>query len=182
MQLLAIAATACTAAHALKPMNRRAVLLGVPAAAALPTPSRAVEMTKTASGLEYYDVKVGQGDGPAKLEQTVTIDYIEQPGDGRHSHVATLDLSIGGRQLKVAVCSTHLTAFPYLMESRRMAQLAHLTSALAAEGFDVACVMGDFNFHREAENASIPEGWAELPAVVSLGPTWDLSRNARQDH
>jgi FKBP-type peptidyl-prolyl cis-trans isomerase len=76
MQLLAIAATACTAAHALKPMNRRAVLLGVPAAAALPTPSRAVEMTKTASGLEYYDVKVGQGDGPAKIDQTVTIDYI----------------------------------------------------------------------------------------------------------
>ena len=74
MQLLAIAATACTAAHALKPMNRRAVLLGVPAAAALPAPSRAVEMTKTASGLEYYDVKVGQGDGPAKLDNTVTID------------------------------------------------------------------------------------------------------------
>ena len=26
--------------------------------------------------LEYYDVKVGQGDGPAKIDQTVTIDYI----------------------------------------------------------------------------------------------------------
>ena len=73
MQLLAIATLACTA-HALKPMSRRAVVLGVPAAAALPAPSRAVEMTKTASGLEYYDVKVGQGDGPAKLENTVTID------------------------------------------------------------------------------------------------------------
>ena len=112
----------------------------------------------------------------------VTIDYIEQPGDGRHSHVATLDLSIDGRQLKVAVCSTHLTAFPYLMETRRMTQLAHLTSTLATGGFDVACVMGDFNFHREAETSSIPEGWAELPAVVSLGPTWDLSRNAMLPH
>ena len=75
MQLLAIAATACTAAHALKPMQRRAWMVGAPAAAlALPTPTRAQEMTKTASGLEYYDVKVGQGDGPAKLENTVTID------------------------------------------------------------------------------------------------------------
>ena len=73
MQLLAIAAT-CTAAHALKPMPRRAWMLGAPAALALPTQAHAQEMTKTASGLEYYDVKVGQGDGPAKLENTVTID------------------------------------------------------------------------------------------------------------
>ena len=75
MQLLAVAALACTT-QALKPMPRRAWMLGAPAALALPQPSRAVEMTKTASGLEYYDVKVGQGDGPAKIEQTVTIDYI----------------------------------------------------------------------------------------------------------
>ena len=74
MQLLAIAATACTAAHALKPMQRRAWMLGAPAALALPTPTHAQEMTTTASGLEYYDVKVGQGDGPAKLDNTVTID------------------------------------------------------------------------------------------------------------
>ena len=50
-------------------------LVGAPAAAlAMPTPTHAQEMTKTASGLEYYDVKVGQGDGPAKLDNTVTID------------------------------------------------------------------------------------------------------------
>ena len=73
MQLLAIAMLACTA-HALKPMQRRAWMLGAPAALALPTPTHAQEMTKTASGLEYYDVKVGQGDGPAKLDNTVTID------------------------------------------------------------------------------------------------------------
>ena len=77
MQLLAIAATACTAAHALKPMHRRAWMVGAPAAAlALPTPTHAQEMTTTASGLQYYDVKVGKGDGPAKIDQTVTIDYI----------------------------------------------------------------------------------------------------------
>ena len=75
MQLLAIAALACTAS-ALKPMNRRALMLGAPAALALPQPSNAQELTKTPSGLEYYDVKVGQGDGPAKLDNTVTIDYI----------------------------------------------------------------------------------------------------------
>ena len=51
-------------------------MLGAPAALALPTPTHAQEMTKTASGLEYYDVKVGQGDGPAKIDQTVTIDYV----------------------------------------------------------------------------------------------------------
>ena len=74
MRLLLAVAAMGTTTHALKPMNRRALMLGVPAAAALPAPSRAVEMTKTASGLEYYDVKVGQGDGPAKLDNTVTID------------------------------------------------------------------------------------------------------------
>ena len=64
MQLLATALLA-GAAHALKPMPRRAWMLGAPAALALP--ANAQELTKTASGLEYYDVKVGQGDGPAKL-------------------------------------------------------------------------------------------------------------------
>ena len=73
MQLLATALLA-GAAHALKPMPRRAWMLGAPAALALP--ANAQELTKTASGLEYYDVKVGQGDGPAKLDQTVTIDYV----------------------------------------------------------------------------------------------------------
>ena len=102
----------------------------------------------------------------------VTIDYIEQPGDGRHSHVATLDLSVGGRQLKVAVLDApHRVSLPDGKPTQ--AQLAHLTSALA-ERASTSRAMGDFNFHREAENASIPEGWVELPAVVSLGPTWDL--------
>ena len=42
--------------------------------------------------------------------------------------------------------------------------------------------MGDFNFHREAENASIPEGWGEVPAVMALGPTWDCTKNAMLPH
>ena len=82
MRFILVAALAGT--HALKPVHRRALMLGVPAAA-MPMPSHAQEITKTASGLEYYDVKVGQGDGPAKIDQTVTIDYIAWLGgfDGK---------------------------------------------------------------------------------------------------
>ena len=36
------------------------------------------------------------------------------------------------------------------MESRRRTQLAHVTSAVMAAGADCSCVMGDFNFHRDA--------------------------------
>ena len=89
--------------------------------------------------------------------------YVEQPGDGRHAHLAVLALRAGGRDLKVAVCAAHLTAFPWLMEARRRAQLAQVCAAAEACGADAACIFGDFNFHREAENASIPDGWHELP-------------------
>mmetsp|Transcript_10056 Transcript_10056/g.20547 ORF Transcript_10056/g.20547 Transcript_10056/m.20547 type:complete len:194 (+) Transcript_10056:568-1149(+) len=94
----------------------------------------------------------------------------------------TLDLCVGGRKQSVAVCSTHLTACPWLMEGRRRKQLAQVTSAIEATGPDVACVMGDFNFHREAENSSIPVGWAEIPAIVKLGPTWDFAKNPLLPH
>ena len=121
-----------------------------------------------------------------------SVEYIDQPGDGRQSHVMSLRLCgrRGGEPLSVAVCSTHLTACPWLMEGRRKVQLAHLASALAARSdgsssssSSSACVvMGDFNFHREAENASIPDGWGEVPAVVALGATWDFGRNAMLAH
>jgi endonuclease/exonuclease/phosphatase family metal-dependent hydrolase len=118
-----------------------------------------------------------------------SVEYIEQPGDGRHSHVISLCLSDprGGGPLRAAVCSAHFTACPWLMEGRRKVQLEHVTSALttgATSGgpFDVCVVMGDFNFHREAENASIPQGWGEVPAVVALGETWDFGRNAMLAH
>ena len=42
--------------------------------------------------------------------------------------------------------------------------------------------MGDYNFHREAENGSIPAGWREVPAVVALGETWDFGRNSMLAH
>lgn len=118
----------------------------------------------------------------------LSVEYINQPGENRHSHVMSLCLCDpqGGRPLRVAVCSTHLTAFPWLMEGRRKMQLEHLTSALTTGSdsgcFDVCVVMGDYNFHREAENASIPDGWSEVPAVVALGETWDYGRNAMLPH
>lgn len=117
------------------------------------------------------------------------VAYVDQLGDGRHSHVMALRLGDAhGNVLRVAVCSVHLTAFPWLMEGRRKAQLEHVTSALTAAvtplvgDCDVRVLLGDFNFHREAENASIPAGWAEVPAVVALGATWDFARNPLLAH
>jgi len=87
--------------------------------------------------------------------------------------------------VRVHIASTHLTAFPWLMEGRRRTQLEHITSTLTGgsdDDFDTCIVMGDFNFHRESENASIPNGWREIPAVVALGETWDYARNSMLAH
>jgi hypothetical protein len=89
-----------------------------------------------------------------------------------------------GQAKSIAVASAHLIAFPYLNEGRRATQLQALTSELARSlrGLDGCVVMGDFNFHRDAEGASIPAGWSELPAVVAAGPTWDIARNTMLPH
>ena len=116
--------------------------------------------------------------------------------------------SVSNRPLKIAVCSSHFTAAPWIMEGRRRQQLHCITSALttnvggAAESsigcslesgvsseegssgegkiggggkiggngdsFDACVVMGDFNFHREEENASIPTGWSRFPPSSHL--------------
>jgi len=154
----------------------------------------------------------------------MAVEYVEQPGDGRHSHIMSLCLreSVSNRPLKIAVCSSHFTAAPWIMEGRRRQQLNCITSALTTnvggaagcrigggvksgvgsgegssgkgsgdrggkiggngDGFDACVVMGDFNFHREEENASIPTGWSEVPAVVALGGTWDVRRNSLLPH
>ena len=112
----------------------------------------------------------------------VSVEYaFLRPGDGFHLHCPVMTLSLcaphGGQPLRIAVCSTHLIACPWLMEGRRKRELAHLASTMP-ESVDACVVMGDFNFHREAENASIPEGWAELPAAAPLykyGATFDGS-------
>ena len=133
----------------------------------------------------------------------VSLAYVEQPGDGRHSHVMSvlLEHPRGGRPRHLAVCSAHFTACPWLMEGRRKKQLEALTAAMVptarpveerngetsamdvrAAPFDACVVMGDFNFHREAESASIPAGWREVPAIVALGTTWDFVRNTMLAH
>ena len=120
----------------------------------------------------------------------VSVVYVEQLGDGRHGHAMSFCLSDpqgGDQPLHVTVCAAHLTAAPWVMEGRRRKQLEHVTSALTTglsrgASVDSCVIMGDYNFHREAENASIPSGWAEVPAVVSLGPTWSLERNAMLPH
>ena len=124
------------------------------------------------------------------------VEYVEQPGDSRQSHVMSLRLhsprNASGLPTRLRVCSTHLTACPWLMEGRRKQQLENLTSSLTMDTtgsptatddrFDMCIVMGDLNFHREAENRSIPSEWGELPAVVELGATWDITRNTMLPH
>ena len=117
------------------------------------------------------------------------VEYIDLPSSDKQAHAMVLHLR-GSESVdeprRVAVCSTHFTACPWLMESRRQAQLKHLSEALTtqqrADGVETCVIMGDFNFHREAENASIPAGWSEVPAVVQLGTTWDYRRNAMLAH
>ena len=61
----------------------------------------------------------------------VSVTYIDhQPADGRRSHAMALSIRSGGDARCVVVCSTHLKAFPWLMEGRRRMQLQHLTAAL----------------------------------------------------
>lgn len=118
----------------------------------------------------------------------ISVEYLGQPGDGRHAHVMTLGLCAPQSRtpLRLSVCSVHLTASPWLMEGRRQSQLRQHALALATEAgsgsVDASVLMGDFNFHREAENASIPEGWGEVPAVVEAGATWDYARNPMLAH
>ena len=107
------------------------------------------------------------------------LDYVEyvNSGSGRHSHAAQFTLG----SHKVKVCSTHLIAAPYINEGKRKRELQRLTASLGMHDGTVV-IMGDFNFHREAENSSIPEGWSEVPAVVSLGTTWSFARNKMLAH
>ena len=64
----------------------------------------------------------------------VSVEYLDQLSGKVQSHVMALRIQLpdGSRPLNIAVCSTHLTAFPWLMEGRRKRQLEHLTSALTA--------------------------------------------------
>ena len=104
------------------------------------------------------------------------IEYIPCPNRTREFHVASLRLAgeKNGKSVFIAVASVHFQAFPWINESRRQAELHALAAELQAlnRNYDACIMMGDFNFHRESENSSIPFGWQEIPSIVALGPTW----------
>jgi len=118
----------------------------------------------------------------------ISVEHIRSPavlGEAREFPVMTLRIaSCGDTPKTIAIASAHLIAFPYLNEGRRAQQLQALTSELArsSRGLDGCVIMGDFNFHRDSEAASIPSGWSEVPAVVAAGPTWDITRNTMLPH
>lgn len=121
--------------------------------------------------------------------EVVSVEHMESPAvlEKTPREFPVMTFCIAGRDgqaRRVAVASAHLIAFPYLNERRRATQLQALTSELARSerGLDGCVVMGDFNFHRDAEEASIPAGWSEVPAVVAAGPTWDIARNTMIPH
>ena len=108
----------------------------------------------------------------------LSLEYI--PLRRREVHVAALEVSRGAGlpPLRLAVASAHLISFPFFKERQRRDELRSLAEVLQARGrVDATVVMGDFNFHREAENASIPAGWREVPAVRALGHTWSYTEN-----
>jgi len=121
--------------------------------------------------------------------EVVSVEHMESPAvlEKTLREFPVMTFCIAGRDgqaRRIAVASAHLIAFPYLNERRRATQLQALTSELARSerGLDGCVVMGDFNFHRDAEEASIPAGWSEVPAVVAAGPTWDIARNTMIPH
>ena len=118
-----------------------------------------------------------------------SVEYIAKPRQVKgEDHVMTLCLSDpDGRPLRVAISSAHFKAAPWINEGVRRMELAHLSASLTTgsdttAAADACIIMGDFNFHREAENSSIPAGWSEIPAVVALGETWDFAKNAMMAH
>lgn len=110
-----------------------------------------------------------------------SIDYVSCPNRNREFHVASVRVAgeIDGKPIFIAVASVHFQAFPWINESRRKAELHAIAAELKAfnRNYDSCILMGDFNFHREAENSSIPSGWREIPSIVTLGPTWCSDAN-----
>lgn len=97
-----------------------------------------------------------------------SLEYIPCPDRDREFHVASFG--------KFCVASAHLLSFPWINESTRATELKSISDQLSR--YDCGIIMGDFNFHRESENANIPAGWSEIPAVIQQGPTWDYVENS----
>uniref|UniRef100_A0A7S2MG97 Endonuclease/exonuclease/phosphatase domain-containing protein n=1 Tax=Zooxanthella nutricula TaxID=1333877 RepID=A0A7S2MG97_9DINO len=100
---------------------------------------------------------------------------------GREAVAAIVHTSHDGLQNRTLVTSVHLIAFPTQV-AQRASELESLTSRLAiVDEWDLAVVLGDFNFHFETESSSIPDGWTELPAAQGKY-TWDMAANPMIRH
>jgi len=109
-----------------------------------------------------------------------SLSHIQMP-NGRQAEAAIVHTTHGGLQVRTLVTSVHLTAFPTQV-AQRANEIKSLTSRLGQEDvWDLAVVVGDFNFHREAESHSIPDGWVELPAALEKY-TFDMARNPMIRH
>ena len=111
----------------------------------------------------------------------IESEHLAESLSGRYYPVMTLELKSGTR---VAVAAVHLKSFPWLFEGTRREELGAVTAELERGERQLrgGIVLGDHNFHREAENASIPDRWGEVPAVADLGATWSWSANAMIAH
>mmetsp|Transcript_111821 Transcript_111821/g.216686 ORF Transcript_111821/g.216686 Transcript_111821/m.216686 type:complete len:356 (+) Transcript_111821:46-1113(+) len=109
-----------------------------------------------------------------------SLRHIQMP-NGRQAEAAIIHTSHNGLRVRTMVTSVHLTAFPTQV-AQRANELQSLTSRLAmVDEWDLAVVLGDFNFHREAESSSIPDGWVELPAALGKY-TFDMAKNPMIRH
>lgn len=104
-----------------------------------------------------------------------------QMPNGRQAEAAIVHTTHGALEVRTLVTSVHLTAFPTKV-AQRAKELRFLTLTLdMKDEWDLAIVLGDFNFHREAESQSIPDGWVELPAALGRY-TWDTALNPMIQH
>jgi poly(A) polymerase len=106
--------------------------------------------------------------------------HIEMPTK-RHAEAAIIHTTHGGQDVRTLVTSAHFIAFP-TQAAQRANEIKLLTERLGIEDdWDIAAVFGDFNFHREAESDSIPDGWAEPPAALGKY-TFDTELNPMIRH
>jgi endonuclease/exonuclease/phosphatase family metal-dependent hydrolase len=106
--------------------------------------------------------------------------HIQMP-NGREAEAAIIHTRHRGLEVRTLVTSVHLIAFPTMI-AQRASEIQGLTLKLeAGDDWDVAVVLGDFNFHREAESQSIPDGWIELPGALQKY-TFDTVRNPMIRH
>jgi len=130
---------------------------------------------------DYYSTHIDPSTFPYRgnvifiKKQTFHINttYLEQLGRGRACVVTSLTPLAHPDEILV-VCSAHFTAHAKYHQQRR-AELCNLTHGLETLNFHPnnptaasaspkasILILGDFNFHSEVENASIPSNYSDL--------------------